>query len=271
MLALSPPLFSTSYGWPLENLIIQNLEQDCNNIPIEAEANSYHSLLDVSTYYQIQHDIEPENSLTSGGAVNGYIGNPKNVSKKLNHNASERDRRKKVNSLYAFLRSLLPMSSDQKKKVSIPGTVSCALEYIPELQKEVRALKNKKEKLLLCSAPTNIIGGEHLEIRNRSPKEATIQTISSVVSSVCVLGDKVVIQLISSDDYMNNNKDIGNLSKVLEYLQEEEDGLVLLNATILKCFGEMRFLNTLYLQVQGDHQIEAEKLKGKLCSLYQHH
>jgi len=30
--------------------------------------------------------------------------------KKLNHNASERDRRKKINSLYSSLRSLFPAS-----------------------------------------------------------------------------------------------------------------------------------------------------------------
>ncbi|OMO81682.1 hypothetical protein CCACVL1_12298, partial [Corchorus capsularis] len=31
--------------------------------------------------------------------------------KKLNHNASERDRRKKINNLYSSLRSLLPAAA----------------------------------------------------------------------------------------------------------------------------------------------------------------
>ena len=37
--------------------------------------------------------------------------------KKLNHNASERDRRKKINSLYSSLRSLLP-ATDQRVRFS---------------------------------------------------------------------------------------------------------------------------------------------------------
>ncbi|KAI3682342.1 hypothetical protein L1987_82262 [Smallanthus sonchifolius] len=64
----------------------------------------------------IEHDFAPENftSSSSEGAVNENIGEPMKVAKKLNHNASERDRRKRVNELYAFLSSLLPMSTDQK-------------------------------------------------------------------------------------------------------------------------------------------------------------
>ncbi|MFS7904176.1 putative transcription factor bHLH family [Helianthus anomalus] len=235
MLALSPPLFSTTYGWPLDGLITKNLQQDCN------EANSYNPLLD------------------------GNNDDPMKVAKKFNHNASERDRRKRVNELYSFLRSLLPLSSDQTKKVSIPGIVSRALKYIPELQQEVERLKNKKEKLLLRSSSTNI--------RNLSTKETMIQKTSSVVSSISVLGEKdVVIQLISSFDDTNKNKikDIRLLSKALEYLEDEEDNLVLLSVTTFKCLEEKRLLNTLHFQVHGGCTIEAEKLKEKLCSLYQY-
>ncbi|KAI3682341.1 hypothetical protein L1987_82261 [Smallanthus sonchifolius] len=112
MLALSPPLFSTTYGWPLDDLITQNLQQDCN------EDNSYHSLLDFPANIQIQHEFEQENStsMSSKGAANGNLDDPMKVAKKLNHNASERDRRKRVNELYSFLHSLLPMSSDRTKK-----------------------------------------------------------------------------------------------------------------------------------------------------------
>ncbi|KAF5821246.1 putative transcription factor bHLH family [Helianthus annuus] len=241
MLALSPPLFSTTYGWPFDGLITQNLQQDCN------EANSYNPLLDCPSNIQIQHDFAPENSLSmsSKEAVNGNNDDPMKVAKKLNHNASERDRRKRVNELYSFLRSLLPLSTDRTKKVSIPGIVSRALKYIPELQQEVERLKNKKEKLLLRSSSTNI--------RNFT-KETMIQNTSSVVSSVSVLGEKdVVIQLIYSFDDTNKNKikDIALLSKALEYLEEEEDNLVLLSVTTFKCLEEKRLLNTLHFQVHN--------------------
>ncbi|CAI9287659.1 unnamed protein product [Lactuca saligna] len=262
MLAVSPSLFSATYGWPLEDLFAQNLQHDFHDISTEVETNSYHSLLDIRRDDQNQYDFTPDNSISSQGAVNCSVRDPMKLTKKLNHNANERDRRQKINNLYAFLRSVLPMSSDQKKKVSIPGTVSCALKYLPKLQTEVEALRRKKDRLLSCS--------DHLEIKNQCPKEATIQKICSVVVSVCVLDEKeVVIQLISSNDHLNKNTGIAFLSMVLEYLEEEEDGIFMLNATTSKCLGEERFLNTLYLQVQSDLQIEAEKLKEKICSLYQ--
>ncbi|KAI3667260.1 hypothetical protein L6452_42310 [Arctium lappa] len=148
MMLVSPPLFSTTYGWPLDDPVTSDLQQ--------------------------------ENSNSSGGAVNGgtvdniIVGKKLNhnaserdniiMGKKLNHNACERDRRKRVNDLYAFLRSLLPMSTDPK---------------------------------------------------------------------------------------------------------HEEDGLVLLSATTFACLGEERFLDTLHLQVQRYHKVDAEKLKEKLCSFYQ--
>ncbi|KAI3667267.1 hypothetical protein L6452_42317 [Arctium lappa] len=260
MLALTPPVFSTTYGWPLEDLITQNLQQDCN------EANSYYnSLIDFPTYDQLKNDFPPESiSLNNGGTGEATM-----VAKKLDHNASERDRRRKVNDLYAYLRSLLPMSSDQKKKVSIPGTVSRALKYIPELQKEVETLICKKKRLSY-SPSTDKTNKAYLGINKQSSKDAIIQTKSSIVSSVNVLTDKeVVIQLISSTDHMSTNKEIGYLSKVLEYLEQEEDGIVLLNATTFKCSGEGMLLNTLHLQVQGDNRIEAEKLKEKLCVFHQ--
>ncbi|KVI03452.1 Achaete-scute transcription factor-related protein [Cynara cardunculus var. scolymus] len=222
MMLVSPPLFSTTYGWPLEDLITPNLQQDCN------EANSYHSLLDIPSFDQIQQDFAPEKSNSSGGAVNGDTVDNMTVGKKLNHNASERDRRKRVNDLYAFLRSLLPMSTAQKKKVSIPGTVSHALKYIAELQKEVERLIRKKEQLSSCFSPIHITGVEHLDIRNqKSANDATIQTSSTVVSSVSFIDEKeAVIQLISLIDRMNKNKEIGFLSKTMEYLEQEEDGFV---------------------------------------------
>ncbi|XP_076893688.1 transcription factor ORG3-like [Bidens hawaiensis] len=254
MLALSPPLFSTTYGWPLEdNLIANNLPYDCN------EANSYSPLPDFHIHDQIKHTSVPGYSNSSGGAANSGNGDNMTVERKINHNASERVRRKKVNELYAFLRSVLPVSSDQKKKISIPGTVSRALKYIPELQKEVETLKRKKEKLSSYSTSTANTRQEHLGIKKRSAKV-----------SVNILGDKeVVVQLISSTDPMNKNKKIHLLSKVLEYLEQDEDGLVLKTATSFKGLGEGILLSTLHLQVQMDHTIEAEMLNEKLHAFYQ--
>lgn len=92
------------------------------------QINSYTSLLDFDTFDQIVHKSPlPEYSNSSGGGANGAgSGDNVKLEKKLNHNASERDRRKRVNELYAFLRSLLPISSDQKVIIYIfPLLVFC--------------------------------------------------------------------------------------------------------------------------------------------------
>ncbi|KAD3336261.1 hypothetical protein R6Q59_028512 [Mikania micrantha] len=260
MLAVSSPLFSTTHGWALEDLITQNLPHECN------EANSYNPLVDFHTYDQIRQDFAPEYSNSSGEAATRGIGGEMMVVKKLNHNASERDRRKRVNGLYAFLRSLLPISSNEKKKLSIPRTISCVLKYIPELQKEVETLKRKKEKLSSYSTSTTNTRQAYFDIKKHSAEDTTITTKSSVTTSVNILGDKeVIIQVISSTDQTNTNKKTNLLSMVLEYLEQEENELVLINATMFKCSGKGMLLSTLHYQVHVDHKIEVETLKQKLA------
>ncbi|MFS8001862.1 putative transcription factor bHLH family [Helianthus anomalus] len=256
MLAVSPSKFSTTHGWALDDFITQNLSHDCN------EANSYNPVLDIHTYNQFKYDLAPELSISSGETAKyGGTGDEMMVVKKLNHNASERDRRKRVNELYAFLRSLLPIPTDQKKKLSIPKTVSRALKYIPELQEEVETLRCKKDKLLSYRRK------EHSDIGTQSAEDP--KSKSSVVSFVSSLGDKeAVIQLISSADQMGKNKKINLLSMVLDCLEQEEDELVLINAITFKSSSEGILLSTLHLQVQGDHKIEAEKLKEKLNTFH---
>ncbi|KAI3788337.1 hypothetical protein L2E82_01098 [Cichorium intybus] len=249
MLALSP-LFSTTYGWPSEDLIQKNVQLDCNDFSKEVEENSYNPFLDFPMYNDKQKDFEPANSTSFGGLINGGSADSLLVTKKLNHNFSERHRRKRVNDLYGFLRSLLPMSSDPKKKVSIPGTVSRALKYIPELQKEVEVLIRKKEKLSSYSSSKANLRQE--VTKHRSCRDSTVERKASIVSSVRVLETKeAVIQLISSTDHMIKKKETGLLSKVLECLEHEEDGFILLNATTFRSSGEAMSLSTLHLQVQG--------------------
>ncbi|KAH9321339.1 hypothetical protein KI387_015978 [Taxus chinensis] len=67
--------------------------------------------------------------------------------KKLSHNANERQRRKKLNELYATLRSLLP-HANTKKKLGVPAVVSGVLKYIPRLQNQIVNLARKRDQLL---------------------------------------------------------------------------------------------------------------------------
>ncbi|GKE01190.1 hypothetical protein Tco_1389173 [Tanacetum coccineum] len=149
-------------------------------------------------------------------------------------------------------------------------TVSRALEYIPELRKEVETLIRKKEKRSSYSTSSTSTRQKNIGIKGQSSKDVTTNTNSSVVSSVSILGEKeVAIQLIFSMDRMNKNMEIGSLSKVLTYLESEENGFFLLNSTTFKCSGGHMFLNTLHLQVQGDKNVDVEMLKEKLCHFSQ--
>ncbi|KAL0772591.1 hypothetical protein Bca101_037742 [Brassica carinata] len=106
------------------------------------------------------------------------IGIDKNpvVTKKLKHNASERDRQKKINSLFSSLRSCLP-ASDQS--------------YIPELQEEVKKLIQKKEELLV-----RVSGQRDIEHHVKQQPKVVVRYVSTV--SVTRLGDNEVMVQISS-------------------------------------------------------------------------
>ena len=95
MCALSP-LFPVC-EWPLDTPVSHDLSYEF------AEIESFDDFLHFTpTLRQIQFDRSL--SFTGDG------GNNPTIVKKLNHNASERDRRRKINSLYFSLRSLLPVS-----------------------------------------------------------------------------------------------------------------------------------------------------------------
>ncbi|KAJ7972133.1 transcription factor ORG2-like [Quillaja saponaria] len=177
MLALSSvpdPLFSNNInGWPLD----EPRSHDHNYY-----ANNYKAI------HQQVDQLESERSTPtaiSGGDTHMA------VKKKLNHNASERDRRKKVNCLYSSLRSLLP-SADQMKKLSIPATVSRALKYIPELQQQVEELINKKEEVLLRISKQGVVDNKELLERKNS---SSTRNCLSVASASRLSENEVVIQI----------------------------------------------------------------------------
>ncbi|XP_015055377.1 transcription factor ORG2-like [Solanum pennellii] len=238
MLAISSsssPLFSTTtnnFGWLLEDLISHELTNSG-----ETSNSSQKSLqhCDSNKFDQI---------IINGG--DQY--QPDQTVKKLNHNASERDRRKKINGLYSSLRSLLP-PSDHTKKLSIPSTVSRILKYIPELQSEVERLVQKKEEFTsknIFNKQKRIKGG----IGN-----------SSFVISTSELGDKEIVIQIST---LKINK--GSISEAISQLEDE--GLVLLNATSFETF-EDRVFYTLHFQVEESMVVEVDMLRDKLSSYFE--
>ncbi|KAJ6747620.1 TRANSCRIPTION FACTOR ORG2-RELATED [Salix koriyanagi] len=168
--------------------------------------------------------------------------------KKLSHNANERDRRKKIKSLYSSLRSLLP-AADQMK-LSEPATVSRALKYVAELQQQVDTLVQRKEELL--SKQGGVIHQENQR------KDTMYSSLLSVSASQ--LSDREVVVHIST--YKNHKIP---LSEIL--LALEEDGLLLKNSSSFESFGDRVFYN-LHLQVmEGAYTFDREAMSAKLVSL----
>jgi len=94
MLAISPPLFSTIVR-PFEEPLSHNQHQ-----------NHFHTD-NINQLFNFHDQVEAEiNSTDPSQSTSSDL----SMVKKLVHNASERDRRKKINNLYSSLRSLLPVS-----------------------------------------------------------------------------------------------------------------------------------------------------------------
>ncbi|KAJ6700147.1 TRANSCRIPTION FACTOR ORG2-RELATED [Salix purpurea] len=172
--------------------------------------------------------------------------------KKLSHNANERDRRKKIKSLYSSLRSLLP-AADQMKKLSEPATVSRALKYVAELQQQVETLVQRKEELL--SKLSKQGGVIHQENQRKDTMYSSLLSVSA-----SQLSDREVVVHIST--YKNHKIP---LSEIL--LALEEDGLLLKNSSSFESFGDRVFYN-LHLQVmEGAYTFDREAMSAKLVSL----
>ncbi|CAL2271776.1 unnamed protein product [Prunus armeniaca] len=245
MLALSPPSFST-IGWPLEDPKSHDQNYFYRDSFTDQIAESFLHILPSQL-----PQVEPARS-TPSTTVSGEYAGVSTMVKKLNHNASERDRRQKINSLYSSLRSLLP--ADQMKKLSIPNTISRVVKYIPELQKQVEGLIRKREELLV-----RISKQEDQELHEEKKMKSTAGSSLSAVSTYRLNDREVAIQISTFKTHNNL------LSEIL--LNLEEEGLQILNASSFESSGERVFYN-LHLQVERSYRLEGENLSEKLMSFY---
>ena len=123
MLALSPTMFSTM-GWPLEmEPITHGQNYFTSEYPFPHQSSS-----------SPQSQVELERPTPSPDP---------NMVKKLNHNASERDRCNRINSLYSSLRSLLPVA-DQTVLSSYLSSSSLYFGLVAKefLEKQLQDIKN---------------------------------------------------------------------------------------------------------------------------------
>ncbi|CAH8392143.1 unnamed protein product [Eruca vesicaria subsp. sativa] len=242
MCELGPALFP-KLGWELSG----------EHESYSTNATSFLDFPVPDMYAAAHHETSLGVSVSS--EVNG-INNNSVMIKKLCHNANERNRRKKINSLFSTLRSCLP-ASDQLKKLSIPQTVLRTVKYIPELQEQVKKLTQKKEDLLeRVSGQTDT---------KRCVIKPQPQAVSSYVSTVFATkhGDNEVMVQISSSKIHKFS-----IYNVLSGL--EEDGFVVVDVSSSSSRGE-RLFYTLHLQVgkTNNYKLICEEISQKILNLYE--
>lgn len=138
-----------------------------------------------------------------------------------------------------------------QKKLSIPATVSRVVKYIPELQKEVESLIEKKDRNLRLISQEKSSCQLEKKMRNDSQ--------SSVVSATRISETEIMIQVST---FKSNRV---SFAEVL--LNLEHNGLVLLNSSVFES-SQARVFYNFHLQVEETHQVQdLERLKQKLLSL----
>ncbi|KZV27348.1 hypothetical protein F511_02457 [Dorcoceras hygrometricum] len=186
------------------------------------------------------------------------VGDVNKIFKKLNHNASERDRRKKMNTMFSTLRALLP-PEDQSRKLSIPATISRVLKHIPELQKEVGALIQKKENLMSKKSKRVFQEESTIDFRKQLRSRKPIRNSSSAVSATRISDQEIVLQISMA------KFEEGSFSDVLWCLEKE--GFLLQSASCCQSPGGRVFCNA-HLQGQGSQIMDVSILKEKVWTLY---
>ncbi|CAH8360492.1 unnamed protein product [Eruca vesicaria subsp. sativa] len=201
------------------------------------------------SYGVAHHQTSLGVSVSSEG--NG-INNNSVVIKKLNHNANERNRRKKTNSLFLSLRSCLPGPDEP---LSIPQTLSRSVQYIPELKEQVKKLKQRKQELLLR------VSGQRERYVKLQPN--VVASYVSTVFATELRDNEVMVQISSWTKYHNFS-----IFNVLSGL--EEDGFVLVNVSSSSSRGE-RLFYTLHLQVGkiDKYKLIREELSQRVLYLYE--
>ncbi|KAH0865203.1 hypothetical protein HID58_082414 [Brassica napus] len=218
--------------------------------------DKYHSngtFLDfpVPKTYEVVHH-QPSLGVSVPSERNG-TDNDSVMIKKLNHNANERNRRKKISYLFSSLSSCLP-GSNETKKLSIPRTVSRSVQYIPELQEQVKKLKHKKEDLLV-----RVLGQRERHVK---PQPKVVASDVSTVFATMLRDNEVMVQISSSK--------IHNFSIYHVMSGLEEDEFVLVDVSSSSSRGE-RLFYTLHLQVDKiDHyKLICEELSQRVLYLYE--
>ncbi|GMI83618.1 hypothetical protein HRI_002031100 [Hibiscus trionum] len=140
--------------------------------------------------------------------------------KKEEHNAKERIRRMKTHAAYLDLGALLPTdSSISKKRNSSPLILDRAVEYIPELEKEIEKLTLRKNDMLSAVKHKQSAAANHLQQLNRDPSSVSVHEIEQ---------GEFIVQIFS------RGHENGAFSNLLQNVEDDEQGMSIMSASTLQ-------------------------------------
>ncbi|KAK3185176.1 hypothetical protein Dsin_032462 [Dipteronia sinensis] len=263
---------TTTFMKSFENLC-QILEQECNHDhrlepSIFSDEQEHSALIEANTNQELQeHDLEEGTLLsfkTSRDTINTYVveanaeEGPSNNSKKQEHNAKEKVRRMKLNATYLALGALLPNYPRTKKRsINAPVLIDRAVEYIPELEKEIGKLSLRKNNLVSAIEKQKYLISQTSSSSSHSD-DHQLQVASVSVHEV-VKGEQVIIQILCIQ------KDHDQVSNLLQNVQAQ--GMCILSASTLQVCEE-RVSYHLHIQVDQMSLWGIFKPFGKVRDVY---
>ncbi|KAK8599954.1 hypothetical protein V6N13_060243 [Hibiscus sabdariffa] len=206
-------------------------------------------------FFQFSSNSDPPNTIPhdeSKGRRPRLSGNSNDDDKKKSmHRDIERQRRQEMSTLYASLRTLLPLEYIKGKR-AISDQMNGAMSYIKDLQKRVDELSAKRDELKKVSFDS---GGFH-----RGGTSYSKAFPSSVVVRQSLDGAEVVVSTGLGAQALN-------LSRVLQLLLEE--GLDVVNCISTRIDGGL--IHTIKLKVSDSRGVDVpyleQKLNGEISSL----
>nr|GMC94407.1 transcription factor bHLH118-like [Ipomoea batatas] len=173
--------------------------------------------------------------------------------KRIMHREIERQRRQEMATLYASLRSLLPLEYVKGKR-STSDHMHEALNYIKQMQKNVQELERRRDGLKTAGSSTS--SSHNLE-KTGSPDQKTGSSPNFVSVGRCRDGVEILINSVAGE------RGCFPLSRVLRTLQNEGVNVVSCDSTK----ADTRLLHRVHSEVSGEKPIDLQALQQKLTEV----
>ncbi|XP_039040919.1 transcription factor bHLH160 [Hibiscus syriacus] len=174
--------------------------------------------------------------------------------KKEEHNAKERIRRRKQHAAYLALGALLPTdSSISKKRNSSRLILDRAVEYIPELEKEIEKLTLRKNDMLSAVKHKQSAAVNHLQL-HLDPSSVSVHEIQQ---------GEFIVQIFTP------GHENGAFSNLLQNVEGEEQGMSIMSASTLQ-ISDRGHCYHLHIKMKKmlDGEINIASLREKLISWF---